>query len=67
MLPVNVFATPWPATNFTLADQNGRPFEMAHARSEVVVLSFIYTHCTDFCPFVALKLKAVAGLVGTSV
>ncbi len=60
----NVFAQPWPAANFALMDQNGKPFTMANTKGKVVVLSFIYTHCTDFCPFVALKLKAAAALVG---
>jgi cytochrome oxidase Cu insertion factor (SCO1/SenC/PrrC family) len=59
----SVYAQPRPAANFTLTDQNGKPFSMANARGKVVVLSFLYTHCTDFCPFIAVKLKAVAALM----
>jgi len=39
-----VFAQPWPAANFTLTDQNGKPFTMAVTKGKGVVLSFIYTH-----------------------
>jgi len=60
----NVYDKPWPAADFTLTDQNGEKFRMADARGKVVVMSFIYTHCTDFCPFVALKLKAARALLG---
>jgi cytochrome oxidase Cu insertion factor (SCO1/SenC/PrrC family) len=60
----NVYDKPWPAADFTLTDQNGEKFHMADTLGKVVVLSFIYTHCTDFCPFVALKLKAARALLG---
>lgn len=59
-----VYAQPWPAADFSLTDQNGAPFRMADTRGKVVVLSFVYTHCTDFCPFVALKLKEARELLG---
>ncbi len=61
----NVFSQPWPATDFTLTDQNGTPFHMADTKGKVVVMTYIYTHCTDFCPFVALKLKAAGKLLGS--
>ena len=60
----NVFAQPWPAADFTLTQQDGKTFHMADTMGKVVVLSFIYTHCTDFCPFVALKLKEARLLLG---
>ncbi len=66
-LPVlkgNVFAQPWAASDFTLIDQNGVPFHMADTKGKVVVMTYIYTHCTDFCPFVALKMKAAGKLLG---
>jgi cytochrome oxidase Cu insertion factor (SCO1/SenC/PrrC family) len=46
-----------PAADFTLADQNGLPFRMANQKGKVVVMCFIYTHCTDICPFIAAKVK----------
>jgi len=60
----NVFAQPWAASDFTLTDQHGQPFHMAATRGKVVIMTYIYTHCTDFCPFVALKLKEAGKLLG---
>jgi cytochrome oxidase Cu insertion factor (SCO1/SenC/PrrC family) len=59
-----VIEHPSPALDFTLTDQDGRSFRMADTRGKVVVLTFIYTHCTDLCPFVALKLKSAVDLLG---
>jgi protein SCO1/2 len=59
-----VLAEPAPAPEFTLTDQHGAAFRMAETRGKVVVLTFIYTHCTDVCPFVALKLKEARALLG---
>ncbi len=60
----NVFAQPWAASDFTLTDQHGRLFRMTDTKGKVVVMTYIYTHCTDFCPFVALKLKEAGKLLG---
>ncbi|HVP18861.1 MAG TPA: SCO family protein [Spirochaetia bacterium] len=60
----NIFSQPWIASDFMLTDQHGKPFRMADTKGKVVVLTYIYTHCTDFCPFVALKLKEAGKLVG---
>jgi protein SCO1/2 len=59
-----VFAEPSPAPDFTLTDQHGSRFHMAETKGKVVVLSFIYTHCTDICPFISLKLKEAYALLG---
>ncbi|HUI72975.1 MAG TPA: SCO family protein [Spirochaetia bacterium] len=61
----NVFAQPWAASDFTLTDQHGATFHMADMKGRVVVMTYIYTHCTDFCPFVALKLKEAGKLLGS--
>ena len=53
-----------PAADFTLIDQHGAPFHMADTRGKVVLMSFIYTHCTDLCPFIALKVKDAYQLLG---
>lgn len=53
-----------PAPDFTLTDQNGAPFHMAAMKGKVVLMSFIYTHCTDICPFIALKVKDAYTLLG---
>ncbi len=55
------------ASDFALVDQHGKPFRLADARGKVVVLSFLYTHCTDVCPFEALKIKAAIPLLGSDV
>jgi protein SCO1/2 len=54
-----------PAADFTLSDQLGEPFHLASCRGRVVVLTFIYTHCEDECPFVTLKLKRARALLGS--
>jgi len=53
-----------PAADFTLTDQNGLPFHMAEQKGKVVVMCFIYTHCTDICPFIAAKVKEVYQQLG---
>jgi protein SCO1/2 len=37
---------------------------MAATKGKVVLMSFIYTHCTDICPFIALKIKDAYTLLG---
>ena len=43
-----------------LVDQDGRTFGLANLRGRSVVLSFIYTRCTDSCALVAAKLARLA-------
>ena len=38
------------APDFTLTDQNGRPFTLSAHRNHSVALFFGYTHCPDVCP-----------------
>ena len=59
-----VLPHPAPAPDFTLVDQHGLPFHMADAKGRVVVMCFIYTHCTDLCPFVTLKIKSARNVLG---
>jgi cytochrome oxidase Cu insertion factor (SCO1/SenC/PrrC family) len=60
----NLLQQPMRAADFTLTDQHGSPFHMADAKGKVVLLSFIYTHCTDICPFIAMKVKDAYALLG---
>ena len=46
-----------PAVN--LIDQDGRTFDISQTRGKVVVLSPIYTHCTDICPLTTAKMKLI--------
>ena len=55
-----VIQPPIPAAQFELRDQRGDVFSLEEARGKVVVLTFLYTSCTDVCPFIGLKL----GMVG---
>lgn len=59
-----VLDPPGEAADFSLMDQSGRTFSLSQARGQVVVLTFLYTHCTDVCPFIAVKLKSADDLLG---
>jgi len=59
-----VMDPPDQATDFRLTDQQGQPYRLSEAEGKVVVLTFIYTHCTDVCPFIAAKLKQTDQLLG---
>jgi protein SCO1/2 len=60
----NLVQHSFPAPDFTLTDQNGATFHMAAMKGKVVLMSFIYTHCTDICPFIAVKVKNAYTLLG---
>lgn len=59
-----VIPHPSAAPDFSLSDQRGVQFHMADTKGKVVVMSFIYTHCTDLCPFISVKLKSAMNLLG---
>ncbi|MGH2349808.1 MAG: SCO family protein [bacterium] len=48
-----------PAPDFTLTSQSGAPIRLSQFRGKLVVLDFIYTHCTDVCPLVTANLARV--------
>jgi protein SCO1 len=48
-----------PAPNFTLTDQNGKPFHFSPASGRLVLMNFIYTSCPDVCPLFTAKLAAI--------
>ena len=41
---------PLPASDFTLTDQNGRPFRLSERQSDLTLLFFGYAGCPDVCP-----------------
>ena len=45
------------APAFQLHDQHNRPTALADFAGKVVVLTFLYTHCTDVCPVITETLK----------
>ena len=53
------------APQFSLVDQQNRQYALSSSLGKVVVLTVMYTHCTDVCPFIASKLKDAADLLGT--
>lgn len=46
----------WAAPAFALVDQNGGTLRSANLRESVWLASFIFTHCTDFCPRVTQEM-----------
>ncbi|MGH7709170.1 MAG: SCO family protein [Vulcanimicrobiaceae bacterium] len=53
------------ATDFTLTDQDGRPWTLSQARGhEAVALFFGYTHCPDVCPTTLAKLTRARRTLG---
>jgi protein SCO1/2 len=56
---VRVFAPAGPtAPDFTLTDQDGKPFTLSAQRGRPLALFFGYAHCPDVCP---TTLAALAG------
>lgn len=52
-----VFATNLRAVAFSLTDQDGRRVTLSQYRGQVVVLSFMYSHCRDACPLMATEIR----------
>ena len=59
-------ANPALAPDFALRDQHRQLVRLRHERGNVVLLTFLYTHCPDVCPLTAINLNAALGLVGPS-
>jgi protein SCO1 len=45
--------------DFTLTDQDGRAFRFGNLRGKVVLVTFIFTTCPDFCPLLTAKLTHI--------
>lgn len=52
-----------PAHDFTLTDQNDKPFHLSQLHGKVVFLFFGYTHCPDACPTTMARLSQVNKLL----
>ncbi len=48
-----------PAPDFVLTDQNGQRISLGQFRGRLILLNFIYTHCTDVCPLTTAALARV--------
>jgi protein SCO1 len=55
---------PFPATDFTLTDQDGRPFTLSSLGGKVVVMDFIFTDCPGPCPILSLKFSRLQERLG---
>lgn len=45
--------------DFTLVNQDGKPFQFAKARGKLVLVTFVYTSCPDLCPLLTAKFAAI--------
>ncbi len=52
------------AQDFALRDQNGRLIKLSEQRGRLVLLAFLYTHCTDICPLIANALDTAVRSLG---
>lgn len=52
-------AVQMPVPNFSLMDQDKRPFRSGSLRGKVVLVTFIYTTCPDVCPLLTAKLAGI--------
>ena len=52
------------AGDFTLIDQDGNNFSLSSLEGDLVVVSFIFTRCTDTCPLITSKLRQVGANLG---
>jgi protein SCO1 len=48
---------PVTAADFALRDQHGRLVRLSDQRGKLVLVTFLYTHCTDICPVIANQLN----------
>jgi protein SCO1 len=48
---------PAAAADFALRDQHGRLIRLSAQRGKLVLVTFLYTHCTDICPVIANQLN----------
>lgn len=61
------------APSFALTDQHGQPFGSADISQRAVLVSFIFTTCTEWCPVLSPKLRDTQeqlradGLLGSKV
>jgi protein SCO1/2 len=48
-----------PIQDFSLIDQNGRPFRLQQLKGRVVLIGFAYTTCPDVCPLITAAMRQV--------
>jgi len=48
-----------PVPDFTLVNQDRKPFHLSGVRGKVVLVTFIYTTCPDVCPLLTAKFAEI--------
>ncbi|MBI2999839.1 MAG: SCO family protein, partial [Deltaproteobacteria bacterium] len=48
-----------PIQDFSLTDQEGRPFRFQSLKGKAVLVGFIYTSCPDVCPLITASMQSV--------
>lgn len=48
-----------PIEDFSLTDQNSRPFRFRSLEGKVILLAFAYTTCPDVCPLMTAAMRSV--------
>jgi protein SCO1/2 len=51
--PTSTLPVLFPAPEWSLTDQTGRPFSSSNLAGRVVLADFVYTTCTDICPLLS--------------
>jgi protein SCO1/2 len=54
-----------PAADFALRNERGALVRLSAQRGRLVLLAFLYTHCTDVCPLVAQRLDRAVRSLGS--
>jgi protein SCO1/2 len=57
--PASTLPVLFPAPQFELTDQTGRPFSSSHLTGKVVLANFVFTTCTDICPMLTATMARV--------
>ena len=57
---------PHAPADFALRDQRGSLVRLSALRGRVVLLTFLYTHCPDYCPLTAERLNGALQSLGAA-
>lgn len=57
--PASTLPTLFPAPEWSLTDQTGRPFSSSNLAGKVVLANFVFTTCTDICPMLTATMAQV--------
>jgi protein SCO1 len=61
-----VIDPPARAADFTLVDQNNRPFRLSEQKGKAVLIFFGYSHCPDVCPLTLSEYRRIKQIVTES-